>query len=154
MVGSWRDSNPRPLTLEKVSTLTTEPQDLQCCWRKLHKLPTSSQINYLTFKPFELFQTWKINNKSSSWSLFRKIRSPTKNTRASMGQALIGCCPVATANQSSPHSGPILSSQYAICAISSKALNEHLLQYGIGMNMTYIKTLVSKTTRILDVAKY
>ena len=26
-----------------------------------------------------------------------------------MGQALIGCCPVATANQSSPHSGPILS---------------------------------------------
>ena len=26
-----------------------------------------------------------------------------------MGRALIGCCPVATANQSSPHSGPILS---------------------------------------------
>ena len=32
-----------------------------------------------------------------------------KNTRASMGRALIGCCLVATANQSSPHSGPILS---------------------------------------------
>ena len=26
-----------------------------------------------------------------------------------MGRALIGCCPVATANQSSPHSGPIHS---------------------------------------------
>ena len=26
-----------------------------------------------------------------------------------MGRALIGCCPVTTANQSLPHSGPILS---------------------------------------------
>ena len=26
-----------------------------------------------------------------------------------MGRALIGCCPMATANRSSPHSGPILS---------------------------------------------
>ena len=28
-----------------------------------------------------------------------------------MGRALIGCCLVATANQSSPHSGPILAIQ-------------------------------------------
>ena len=33
-----------------------------------------------------------------------------------MGRALIGCCPVATANQSSPHSGPILSEINAIIA--------------------------------------
>ena len=32
-------------------------------------------VPYLRFKPFELFQTWKINNKTSSWSLFRNIRS-------------------------------------------------------------------------------
>ena len=31
-----------------------------------------------------------------------------------MGRALIGCCPVATANQSSPHSGPILSCASAL----------------------------------------
>ena len=27
-----------------------------------------------------------------------------------MGRSLIGCCPMATANRSLPHSGPILSS--------------------------------------------
>ena len=31
-----------------------------------------------------------------------------------MGRALIGCCPVATANQSSPHSGPILSHEFRL----------------------------------------
>ena len=44
----YRDSNPRSLTLEKVSALTTEPQDLECYWWTLHKLPTSSLNQLLT----------------------------------------------------------------------------------------------------------
>ena len=40
------------------------------------------------------------------------VQFPTKmNSKMgpTMGRALIGCCPMATANRSSPHSGPILS---------------------------------------------
>ena len=78
-----------------------------------------------------------------------------------MGRALIGCCLVATANQSSPHSGPILSDLYFTSCVGGLSEGTDDVIFGelksyrsvYGTNDSLFKILKSHTNYIDDVDK-